>query len=75
LIWLFIAYPCSVGPAHYGAGRGLIPLWVLQIYTPLVWLFPGDPGDGSGFEFMNHVDQYHARWWSLGERHAAEQPD
>lgn len=75
LFWLVIAYPCSIGPAHYAAGRGWAPVWTLKIYTPLVWLFPGEPGDGSGFEFVSEVNDYHARWWSLGERHAAEQWD
>ncbi len=75
MLWLVIAYPSSIGPAHYGAGRGWIPLWALKVYTPLVWLFPGPIGDGSGFEFINPVNDYHAQWWSLGERHATEESD
>jgi hypothetical protein len=68
-LWFVIAYPISVGPAHYCVGRGWLPVRVLKAYSPLVWLLPGEPGDGSGFEFMNGFNDYNARWWALGERH------
>lgn len=74
-LWMLIAYPSSVGPAHYAVGRGWLPLWFLKVYSPLVWLQPDYSFDGYDGSLAQLFDTYNARWWSLGARHAAEQSD
>ena len=60
VLWL-VAYLGGVYPAHYGVARGLLPFWVLNVYTPGVYVLPMTTAPGELWA------DYAALGWAAGE--------